>query len=246
MTIPHLPTPGDLLYLFLRLALGPGAILSLIVLILAARSWYQSIRTAFETTKAIAGVAGPTFARLRRMRAAALALAAASTVIMLAAQGIWLLVNYVIGNLLSGLIGTNHALHSLPGDYIPAWAQFIHSLELDPVSEGYVIVSAIALAASYVSAIRGSSAAAIGHMFAVPGYIYGFCGLVGGALTLILYLFHVKAGFVTTAWITLMFGAGVVACLYVLSCILVFGAPALVSELWSGTGSSYAVGRFRS
>lgn len=232
MTIPNLPTPGSLFDLFLKLSLGPGAVLSLIMLMLALRSWYQTFQTAYEKGRIVANSTRTAVNHMRQMHRAALAIAAISTLITLLAQGIWLVVNYIIGNLLSALLGVNYALHNTPADYIPSWSQFFHSLQLDPVSAGYLIASAVAIIASYIPATRGLSKV-IGQVFAIPGYIYGFCGLAGGLLTLILFVFHVHAGFITAAWIILMLGAGVVACFYVVSCFMVITASEMVSNLWS-------------
>ncbi len=236
MNLPNLPTPDELLRLFLTFAVGQGVLLSLLMIILALRSWYMTLRDGIEKGRIAIGLSGKMFRHMKRMRRIGLFLLMLSSVIMLSADVMWLLVNYVIGNLLSGAVGLNQGLHLLlNSDLEPSWWQFdglLRLLRMDVISGSYVLLSFFGLAAAYRHANRGTSADGLGNFFALPGYLYGFCGLVGGALSLVAN-FLSNGHYASERWIIFMFGAGVVGSLYVLVCRVVMRAPALIGQMWS-------------
>jgi hypothetical protein len=172
-------------------------------------------------------------------------LAVACAVLLLLSQGLWLAMNFFIGNLVSGLTNVNRNLSRLNQARIPPWGQFLHALEWDTVSTAYILVSLAGLAASYVYATRRTPIDNLSVLFALPGYIYGFCGLAGGTLTLIGNIIDhaTRHGlYQPWAWVILMYSAGVIGTLYVIGTRHLFRAPAAIRELWSERGSAFGLG----
>jgi hypothetical protein len=179
------------------------------------------------------------------MPRAAIGAAIVASLLTLTAQGIWLVFNFLIGNVLSGALGVNHALHGLNENIVPTWTQFTASLHWDAVSAGYVLLSTAGLMRSYILAAYRKSANGWGNFFALPGYIYGFCGIFGGTLYLLLNILgHLSHSGMAISWSLAFFilGAGVIGSLYVFACRMVFRAPLLVAEMWSDRPKTYVAG----
>jgi hypothetical protein len=249
MKLPNLPSVDDAWAYLLGLAPFPATIVALILLARTLYGWYDTLRKAAERSRSAADAAGSAFARMRTMPSSAIGVAVAASLLTLIAQGIWLACNFLVGNVLSGALGVNHKLHGLDENIVPTWSQFTASLRWDSISAGYVLLSIATLVRAYILATRRVSANGWSNLFGLPGYIYGFCGLIGGTLYLGLNLidhFSHSALAISWRWVIFMLGAGVIGSLYVFACRLVFRAPLLVAEMWENRPRSYEPGSRRS
>ena len=231
-----IPSTGDILSFLLHLAFGQGVIVFLILSISALQSWYATLKKATVVARSAGAAAGGAISSIRKFDRINRTFTIACSALMLISQGLWLTMNYAIGNLLSALFDVNRGLHNITEGQIPSWSHFLNALRWDAVSEGYVLFSIAGLAASYVYAKRRKSTDGMSMLFGLPGYVYGFCGLVGGTLSLALdavdHASHHNS-YAPAAWIILMYGAGITGTLYAIGCRWLFRAPATVRSLWS-------------
>jgi hypothetical protein len=249
MNLSNLPSVDDAWAYILHLSRLPAAIVVLLLLVRTLYGWYGAIDATARRGRAFGYAIRRVFARMRTMPRVAIGVSIVAFLLTLAAQGIWLVFNFLIGNVLSGALGVNRALHGLNENIVPTWAQFSMSLHWDAVSAGYVLMSTAGLMRAYILAARRTPANGWGNFFAVPGYIYGFCGLFGGSLYILLNILgHFSHSDRAVSWslALFIFGAGVIGSLYVFACRMVFRAPLLVLEMWSDRPKTYVAGTRRS
>jgi uncharacterized protein YggT (Ycf19 family) len=230
VNVPELLSFDDILKQMIRMLLGPGLASGLILLAMAAYSWWKAAKDTAKISRIVVEVTKTTGRRMRRLDRIGRLLAVSAAAVMAIAQAAWLFGNYVIGNLLSQAVGIDT---KFPANYLPTWREFWDSLHGSPVTDVYLLISVVGLAYAFVRARQNKDVQVLSSLFGLPGYIYGFCGFVGGSLTLLLYIFGVDGDFVNVPWIIFMYCAAVVGVVYAASCHLVLGAPAIVTQFWT-------------
>jgi hypothetical protein len=221
-----------------HLILGNGILAGIVLSISALKSWYGGVRKTHEIALRARRMAGGIFAEIQQPDGGGKAIAALCAMLLLISQGLWLAINYLIGNLVAGITNVNRGLSQLNVDRVPPWGQFIHALEWDRISTGYILLSLVGLTVSYVYAARRRSPDFLIFLFALPGYIYGFCGLAGGALMLIGNIIgHATHHGLYQPWpvVIFVFCAGIIGSLYAIGTRNLFRAPLAIRELWFTT-----------
>jgi hypothetical protein len=247
MRFPALPTPDDVVKLFLGIALGPGVAAWFAFLIWAVYSWYDIIRKAAEAARTGVGSVRSWIARIGRSAPHVVILALLASILLLLAQAFWVLFSFIVGNVISAAVGVNYPLHTLmvrAGNTVPSvptWSQFESDLRLDAISGGYVALSILAVIRTYWRARDTEEVRSIGRLFTFPAYFYGFLGLLGGVLSVIFNIgnYFVHAGsYVSSSVVAFLLCLGVLGTLYLLACRLLAWAPRAVADMWSGRNAA--------
>lgn len=244
--LSRLPSVDETVSYILHLSPLPASIIGLLFIVWILKGWYESIKEAAERGRAIAHHTRRAFAHVRTMSAGAIGIASAASLLTLIAQGLWLVASFLIGSMLSGVVGANPNLAKIPQN-TPTLTQYREILHWNSVSAGYVLFSLAVIIRAYVLAMRGDDANGWTYLFGLPAYLFGFLEIAGGVIAvswnLINFISHkpppaiiMNHQAVAITWKFAIFGiiAGIVGLLYWHACRLVFRAPLWLIEMWGG------------
>lgn len=245
MHLPNLPSPDQVVVHFLQLIFPQGLLLFFLILLYTLYSWYDAIKKTAEAARTGVGFARDWIARITMRPSQAVTLAFLASILLLLAQASWILFSFFLGNVISAAMGLNHGLHILMlRAIVPTWSQFSSNLRLDAVSGIYAALSVAVVIRTYWRARDRTRVKNIGWVFTAPAYFYGFLGLLGGALSLIVDIFAPLVGdnaHVSSGLVAFLLGVGVVGALYALSCHLLARAPIVLADMWSGRNAAEAM-----
>ncbi len=244
MHFPNLPTPDDIVKLFLHIIPLPGIALLGAYLVWWLYGWYKAIKDAAEAARTGAGFIRNWIARISVSTPQVTMIAFLASILLLIAQASWIAFSFIVGNVISADVGVNHGLHTLmlhagnglTAPIIPTWSQFASNLRLDAVSGIYVGLSIAAIIRTYVRARGRRQLKSIGWLFTAPAYFYGILGLLGGAIGIILNIttpiLH-DNDHVSSSLVAFFLCLGVLGTIYVLACRLLARAPMVVADMWT-------------
>ena len=237
MNFAKLPSVDEAWAYLFHLSPLPASIVGLLLVVRILYGWYDSAKKTAERGMTIAHGAQRALAHTRTMSGGAIGVAITASLATLIAQGLWLVLSFLIGNWLSEAVGVNHGLDGIHRNAIPTWTQYTRALHWDGVAAGYVLFSLTIIIRAYVLAMRGDHANGWIYLFGLPGYLYGILEIPGGTiyvvLNLVRYFSHKP---LAIAWHLpiFMIASGIAGLLYWLACRLVFRAPLLLTEMWAG------------
>lgn len=164
-------------------------------------------------------------ANLARLGFAGVGAAIALTALVIALQILWALLGYYVGN------GVSVIFRPDLQDQSPDVRDIPDLLRWDIFSRTYVQASLAAVALSHLFARGETLRRFITVVFAAPGAIYGFFGLVGGALNGVLLVVGANDD-VGPQGVAYMFALGVAGLSYVGATTKAIASAGLVREVW--------------
>jgi hypothetical protein len=159
------------------------------------------------------------------MSARFFAMGLALSFLVLAIQAAWVCMGYYVGNSISVIFSSSEQ------DAIPRLDQIPSLLRWDAFSEGFILANSLGLTLAYFRQPRDDYVG-ITSLLALPGYFYGFFGLVGGALNLLMLILGSPVDGVDGTAITYMFTLGIAGVFYVLATTANFRACAWMKRFW--------------
>ncbi|WP_408653001.1 hypothetical protein [Jatrophihabitans sp.] len=223
--ISHIQSPTDLVTSGLIGLFGPGLIVCGFALFNVVSSWVGIARISLRTGRSLGRSVITASASVRLMSARFFAIGLALSAFVLAMQLAWVGMGYYVGNSISVIFNSNEQ------DTLPHLDQIPGMLTWDAFSKGFILANAVGLAFAYSRRPRNDYEG-ISATLALPGYFYGFCGLVGGALNLVMLALGSPVEGVDATAITYMFTLGVAGVFYVLATTATFRACAWMKRFW--------------
>jgi hypothetical protein len=237
MHVPNVPTPDEFLKYILIKVLGQGSwIVGLLFLALSICAWYKAVKRAREGAVELTGAAYDTghrvYSRLFELGPVGTVLGFVISVVVLAAQAIWLNLSYLIGNGLSWfLIGDRPRIGNGPD-----WDPFIADLRWDWVSVVYVVGAAVTLLLAYEAALhadRQETASRAMMILIVPLMIVGALSGLGAIVAgVVLAINRHHDQFMKDFPLKTLALVAVAAGLYIVASRTIARSPALIVQVW--------------
>lgn len=222
-------SPDGLLKLGLTTIFGPGAIVAAFLLFNFISAWFGITKVGYRTSKRIRREARGAGERTTDYLIRNLGGRVVLTLVLFFLQAAWVSLAYYVGNSIS--IAVNSASYQ----QFPTVSGVLSSLRWDMYSEVWLGLSAFTLLSSYFWSL--SVTRFLQFLLIVPGMIYGFCGLIGGALNTVTMLTGIDPS-MKPAILVYMFTFGVAGTFYVFATLYALSASEWIKRVWSATSLS--------
>lgn len=203
--IAQIDGPDDIIKSGLLGVFGPGLIVCGFIFFNLAASWLGIARTSVKAGRGFTNAARSGLSSLRGSTPRAATIGLVLSVIILLLQLGWIYLGYYVGNSISVIFQADDRTTFPQLDEIPGL------LRWDAFSKGFVLANAVGLILVYARRLGEG----VSSLLALPGYFYGFCGIVGGALNLLMLKLGSPVEGVDGSAITYMFTLGFSGCFYV-------------------------------
>lgn len=152
-------------------------------------------------------------------------------IVVIAMQITWAYLGFYVGNAVRYFVESNfgnvNRLPAMEVRYIPLL------LQSDDFSTAGILANSAAVVISRWLAFKGKSTDGLATLLAVPGYVWGFLGLVGADLNGATLLIDDSYEFFTWPEVAFMFTFGAVGALYVMATKFVLSGPSWIRSISS-------------
>jgi hypothetical protein len=223
--------PDEVAQFGLTALFGPGAIVGAFVILNFIVGWAGAARIGHSAGVHVHRWARNAAARRTRQPRGNVQGRTALTLAVLVLQTGWVALAYYVGNSIAILVdGTR-------GDAFPSISNVLGSLRWDAYSYAWLGMSILLLLFAYLGS--ESVTGLLGFLVMAPGYVYGFCGLVGGALNSVTLVTGIDST-VNVSMLVYMFTFGVGGVLYVVATRYSLDASTWARTLWRAEGAAFA------
>jgi hypothetical protein len=209
----------------LKTIFGPGAVVAGFIIFNLVSGWIGLARVTAQAGSRLYTTVRDSASSTRQRRLSCVAARLLLTGVILALQSAWIALAYFGGN------AVDITVRSFSSDGFPSLSQVYASMSWNWYAQAWVALSVVAVLSSYFWSRNATSF--LGFLVSSPGYLYGFFGLVGGALATVNYFLKTSIG-VQPYMLVYMFTFGLAGVIYVKATQYATSGSEWVRDTWRG------------